>query len=415
MPSTLLRASSLKALFAHDHRFIPVAGGRVLSEAQFDRGGWERYLAHFAELVVVAREGTLPRDRDPATLPVSSHPSVSFRFVPNLSSLSAQVAKRGHALAIVRQVVRECDAVIATLPTQTGLLAIQAARESDKPWMVFLTGCAWDGYWHYGTLTAKAYAPIMTWRTKRAVARAPFVYYVTKRFLQQRYPAPARVTAGISDVVIPSPDRQVLDRRLVRIDESAGRPLVFGLIGTLRGRHKGIETALDALAVVKDRLPPFEFRLLGGGDVEPWRQYARTLGMENVVRFCPTVSPGEPVLRWLDEVDIYLQPSLKEGLPRALVEAMSRGCPAIASNIAGIPELLDRRCLVRAGNPVDLATLIVSRARDVGWYREMAQRNWTVAAEYTNEVLEPRRVQFWRSFANYAALRVSDGESPHAR
>jgi glycosyltransferase involved in cell wall biosynthesis len=396
----------LIALFAHDHRFIPVEQGAVLSESQFDSDGWERYLAYFDRLIVLARKGAVPAGRDPAGMPVSSHPRVSFRFVPNLSSLSAQLFRRRAALEIVSKAVRDSDAVIATLPTQTALLAIYAAREQRKPWMVLLTGCAWDGYWHYGSLKAKAYAPIMTWRTRRAVSKAPFVYYVTKRFLQHRYPS-ANVSAGVSDVVIPPPDRGVLQRRIDRI-ESARDPLVLGLIGTLRGRHKGIQTALDAIAMVKSRLPNFEFRILGGGDAEPWRNAARELGIGERVRFCPTVPPGDAVMRWLDDVDLYLQPSLKEGLPRALVEAMSRGCPAIASHVAGIPELLEPECLIRPGDAGRLSELILSCASDRAAQRKMAERNWAQAAEYTDEILEPRRNAFWRSFAQYAALTKAE-------
>ena len=42
-------------------------------------------------------------------------------------------------------------------------------------------------------------------------------------------------------------------------------------------------------------------------------------------------------------MDIYIQPSLQEGLPRALLEAMSRACPSIGSNAGGIEELLNKK------------------------------------------------------------------------
>src|SRR5690625_7634894 len=47
------------------------------------------------------------------------------------------------------------------------------------------------------------------------------------------------------------------------------------------------------------------------------------------------------VFDWLETIDIYVQPSRQEGLPRALIEAMNRGLPAFGANTAGIPELLE--------------------------------------------------------------------------
>src|SRR5690625_396249 len=47
------------------------------------------------------------------------------------------------------------------------------------------------------------------------------------------------------------------------------------------------------------------------------------------------------VFDWLETIDLYAQPSRQEGLPRALIESMSRGVPAFGANTAGIPELLE--------------------------------------------------------------------------
>ena len=53
---------------------------------------------------------------------------------------------------------------------------------------------------------------------------------------------------------------------------------------------------------------------------------------------------------YYDSIDIYVQPSKQEGLPRAVIEAMSRGCPVLGTDIAGIPELIQERCLFKKGS-----------------------------------------------------------------
>lgn len=50
--------------------------------------------------------------------------------------------------------------------------------------------------------------------------------------------------------------------------------------------------------------------------------------------------PHSEVFSWLDSIDIYVQPSFMEGLCRSIVEAMSRACPVICTNVGGNYELV---------------------------------------------------------------------------
>jgi glycosyltransferase involved in cell wall biosynthesis len=179
----------------------------------------------------------------------------------------------------------------------------------------------------------------------------------------------------------------------------------------LKTRYKGIQTVFEALGMVRHRLPRIQFRVLAGGDTGPWREEAARWGVDDLVIFDGTLSGGEPVLRWLDGIDVYLQPSFKEGLPRALIEAMTRGCPVIASTCAGIPELVEADCLIRPGDARHLGELLVRASIDCVWREQQAERNWREAGEYAQEKLDERREDFWRRFAAYAeasARRAAD-------
>ena len=55
---------------------------------------------------------------------------------------------------------------------------------------------------------------------------------------------------------------------------------------------------------------------------------------------------SKEVMKILKDADIYLQPSLQEGLPRSVVEAMSVALPCIGFNTGGIPELLEPEFVV---------------------------------------------------------------------
>lgn len=395
-----MEMSKLKIVFVHDHRFIPVRD-RVYSQGQYPASVWDRYLGVFDSITVIGRQGRMAPDQSVERLALSSHPRVRFVLAPDLSSVLFWRAARREAARIIDAALEEADGVIARLPSELGYLAIGLAKRQGKPWAVELVGCAWDGLWNYGSILAKLYAPVRYYKTRRAVAEAPFVLYVTEQFLQGRYPNHIGVTVACPNVEIEEPRQDVLKRRLARIRNVEGRPIVFGLIGTLRGRFKGIQTVLAALRYVREEVPGVVFRVLGPGDVTRWQREAEKLGVADLVRFDGLLPPGASVMAWLDSVDVYLQPSLKEGLPRALVEAMSRGCPAIGSNCGGIPELLDSDSLINPGDYRALARLMVRAATDLTWRAAAAERNWRVAQRYSREVLNARRSSFWKRFGEY--------------
>lgn len=391
----------MRLIFVLDSFFYP-NGDRVYARDQFPQSYWDRFLDVFDSVTVVARRGVMPSGVSYQQYNLSSRDGVEFVLLDNLSSLKGQlfgqrISRRQMADAIVRG-----DAVVARLASENGLLAIRVARELGRPCAVMLTGCPWDGLWNHGRFAGKLYAPVMSWRVRRAVGRARFVWYVTQRFLQRRYPARNAVTAAISNVEIAAPQADVLARRLGRTDEP-GADIVFGLIGSLKTQMKGVHIALEALSQARDALPPFRFRVLGGGDAAPWRKMADELGIGDRVHFDGSLPSGEPVMKWLDGIDIYLQPSLAEGLPRALIEAMSRGCPAIASRCAGIPELLDDDMLCEPGDAGGLARLLLKYSADRDWRRAQAERNWNVAKDYALEELASRRKTFLGALRDAAA------------
>jgi glycosyltransferase involved in cell wall biosynthesis len=387
-----------RIVFAHDHQFLRAADGGVYSGR--GRWPWDRYLAFAETLSVVSRMEDLPAGTDTSGLELSSHPRVSFVPVPSLSGPLVQYTNRGAARQVLEREIGRASAVVARLPSEIGDLAARTAERLGKPWAVEVVTCTWDALWNYGSWEGKVYAPVSWWKTRRVVRRAPFAFYVTERFLQGRYPSRGR-TVGVSDVELPALDDAVLASRLARI-RSGPEPVRLGLIAALSVKFKGVQTALEALGSLRDRLPALELRILGSGDPTPWRELAREHGVDDAVRFDGSLPPGEPVLRWLDELDLYLQPSFQEGLPRSLVEALSRGLPALGSTAGGIPELLPPECLHRPGDAGRLGELIAAAVEDRDWLARQAERNFETAKGFRAETLEGVRSSFWREFAQFA-------------
>jgi len=96
-------------------------------------------------------------------------------------------------------------------------------------------------------------------------------------------------------------------------------------------------------------------------------------------------------------------PSRAEGLPRALVEAMARGCPCIGSNVGGIPELLAADDLVPPNDPEALARKIMEVTADPERMKAMSARNLSRAKEFDPEVLRNMRLAFYRYVRDHSA------------
>ena len=388
----------MKAVFAHDTILYKDNQNKYYTDGNLPYEVFQRYLEHFDELTVISRCQDISKLETKQGLKLSSGPNVSFVSVPSLSNPKAMLFKRNKARKILIDEISRADALIARV-SLTGRLAIQVAERLKKPWAVEVVGCSWDALWNYGNWKGRVYAPYAELQNKVLIRRAPFVLYVTKEFLQKRYPSNGK-TVACSDVELPFIVDDVLRRRLERI-KSKPSPVKIGLIGSMSSRYKGIDVALKALCNAKKELPPFEFHILGGGNAEPFRELASRLGLSDITFFCGTLPGGDPVLNWLDDIDLYIQPSFSEGLPRALIEAMSRGCPALGSTAGGIPELLDESCLHKPGDSKKLSEMIVKSVNNYEWLKQQARRNFITASDYTKEKLDKVRRDFWNEFAKY--------------
>lgn len=384
-------------VFAHDVCLERHADGRILSA----RGTWpwDRYLAFSDTLTVACRIRAVPRGVSGEGFADISTPGVDFVGVPSLSGPVVTITHRREAVRILTSLLERADGLIARLPSEIGQIAIQVAKRLRKPYAVEVVTCTWDALWYRGGVQGRLYAPVSRRTMRRAVRDAPYALYVTREFLQRRYPTKGR-SVGCSDVELEPVEEAVLERRLEAI-ASSRTPFVIGLIAVLTVRFKGVQTALEALGSARDRLPPFELQVVGVGDAEPWRALAATHGIADRVSF-PGVLPREQIPDWLDRVDVYVQPSFQEGLPRGLIEAMSRGCPAIGSTAGGIPELLDSECLHRPGDATALAGMIARVAAGPDRAATQARRNFETAKTYAAPVLDDTRDRFWAEFAEFA-------------
>jgi len=393
-------------LFVFAHQFIEDRG-RVWSPGQFPRSAWNRYLYNFNHLHVLGRKKPRRKDVDLSGYNRSDRDNVTFHLIESRrGSILDRIKRPWQTHSILEKIVPNVDAVIGRDSTMAWT-AVKMAEKREIPWAVEVVGVTWDALWNHGSNAAKVYAPIAELRKKYWVKRAPFALYVTEETLQKRYPCNG-YTAGISNVVIPEPEEAVLRRRLQKIRNGSSGPLTFGFLGSVESESKGLEYAFRALSHVGTDIPEYELRVLGPGNPDRWTQLAAQLGIRPRVTFDGVLPSGEPVLRWLDEIDVYLHPRLQDGLPRSLIEAMSRACPVLSSQAGGILELLPSSVTHEPGDWRKLAIHISSLAWSEEWKLKNARRNFEKSKEYSSYKLRAKRENFWGKFASYSRTKTKN-------
>lgn len=314
-------------------------------------------------------------------------PADRIAFLQNESSIKHRYIDRSHNKNVLNQWVQKVDLVIGYNPSTVGDLALRYAHLHGKKYMTFLVSCIWDGTWHHRNWKAKAMALIFTKETKHTVLHSDYVWYVTEQFLQQRYPTNG-VALGCTDTNIPDADDSVLHNRLARIDNTPFSPdntapaqLSLLTVGHLDVGFKGQIYVIKALALLKAKGIHAHYYMIGAGDNKYLMDTAVSLGVQEQVTFLGRKTRDE-VLQWMDRTDLYLQPSLQEGLPRSIAEAMSRAMPVIGSRTGGIPEMLDNAFVTHRKNDCipDIANIISHL--DKATMRQQAIRNFDKAKSY---------------------------------
>ena len=378
----------MKLLFAYDHRFIEMDDGSIFTSGPMHAGVWERYLKRFDRLDVFSRK---ERGQPSQGLAIAERKGVTFVDGPALSNIRSLLQTPARHRAAIDYAVAQADAVVGRLPSELGMAALAEARRQGKPTLVEVVGCAWDVYWNHGRPTAKVYAPIAFIRMRRSVARADFALYVTAQWLQRRYPTNAPA-ANASNVELRAFSEEARASRKARMQAIVnGRPPVLGTIASLKVRYKGIDTAIAALALLRRKGIDLQYRVLGAGDPTYYRDIAERMRVADQVHFDGVRTPGEGVGEWLDGIDLYCQPSLQEGLPRATIEAMNRGLACVGSTSGGLPELLPEDRLHRPGDERGLAEAIERLVTSPHRLADAAERDESLAEEYRPDELVGRR------------------------
>ncbi len=214
------------------------------------------------------------------------------------------------------------------------------------------------------------------------VARLPSVRRViansTATAAPYRRTAPEKVVVIHNGIDLQEYDAQALERGRFRERLGLQGRTVIGFTGNLIPR-KGIDVLIRAMARVVPDHPELALVVLGrvplGSPVDYGAQYealAAELGIAEHVRF---VGFEPDVRAAVADCDVLALPSLQEPFGRSIIEAMALGATVLASDVGGIPEIIDHGVhglLAPPGDDATLADRLRSLSADPGLRRRLA-------------------------------------------
>jgi glycosyltransferase involved in cell wall biosynthesis len=147
-----------------------------------------------------------------------------------------------------------------------------------------------------------------------------------------------------------------VSRRDLAVDEN---DVVLAIIGRLH-KQKGHLLLLEALPFILPEAPRTRVLFCGAGEEETHlRGIVANRGLAKHVRFLGLIENASQIL---PHIDVLVLPSLWEGMPHVVLEAMAAGRPVVASRIAGLAELVEdgkTGLLFRSGDPRSLAEALL--------------------------------------------------------
>jgi glycosyltransferase involved in cell wall biosynthesis len=176
-------------------------------------------------------------------------------------------------------------------------------------------------------------------------------------------------------------------RRKLGIDPDAELVTYVGRISLLKGSAELTE-AMIALSASHPRL---RVAMIGEGAYKSEMEArASAAGIRDRFLF-PGLLSSVQIAEWMAAADVFCLPSYSEGCPNVVVEAIACGRPVVATNVGGIPELVDESCgiLIPPRDSRSLAEAL-ERALSTSWDPERIRthlgRGWDQVAEDTYQL-----------------------------
>jgi len=351
----------------------------------------ERFLRVFDTATICARAYDVPL---PTGAPVSG-PRADFLRLGNYRGAKLFVRQLPNLLAALWRLAGSRDPVLAylpgTLPIIFGFMRLVRGRRLFSLVVADPADQLQRGALQHPLRRFARSAFI--WSLRFLLRRSSGAMYVTKKYLQERYPAPRGKQFATSDVFIGEQD--ITTARPASAFEHS--PKILTYVAMMAQDYKGHDDLIHAFKIACTSGANIRLKLVGDGPLRAKIEaMADGAGIRSFVEFKGKVAHGQDMIDELDASDLFVMTSRAEGLPRAMVEAMARGMPVISTNVGGVPELIPKECIVAPNDKEAFAKKIIEVIDDAERLSCLSAQNIEIARYYTSKKVDQRIQNFYR-------------------
>lgn len=391
----------MNLLLVPDGHYIQSSDGQVYSESVYNYSFFKRYLSSFDHIYVVVRishsDIGIKRNN------LCSGEGVSFLPLPAFTGPWQYIKNIVTLRKIIRRYCADFDCAIFRLPGATPNLVCRQFSSTGKPFAIEVVADPWDNF-SPGAIHSVLRPLIRVYWTlflKRMCKQANGVSYVTEHYLQNRYPSRAVVDSSSSTYFesfyssVDLPDNSISSPRDIEPKEPYK---ILHVSNAFTGYGKGHIVLMDSFQKVLQDGFKAELCFVGDGPLRPaFESYARRLEINDSVHFTGRLAGSSEVRAIMRQSDLFVFPTLAEGLPRVLLEAMAEGLPCISTSVCGIPEILDNSFMCDYHDSDKLTELIELFLSSPDLMISEGKRNLSVARKYSTSILSERRNNFYSS------------------
>ncbi|MEP7338517.1 MAG: glycosyltransferase family 4 protein [Acidobacteriota bacterium] len=278
-----------------------------------------------------------------------------------------------NSVTLLREILK-ADAVHAPIPGDVGTIGMMLALALGKP--LFVRHC---GNWNAPETAAEKF-----WRWfMEKFAGGRFVCLATG---EQPGP-PSQRNAALSWIFATTLTEQELSRCATN-REAFPQKSPRLLIACRQERLKGTGVVIESLPLLQQEFPGIAFDVVGdGGALAEFRQLAAKLNLNDSVVFHGLVN-HDRVIELMQQADLFCFPTTSsEGFPKAALEALACGLPAVTTKVSALPQLVGGGAgvLLDEATPQAVAAAVRQCLSDKDGYQQMSKRAFETARRYSLE------------------------------
>ena len=386
--------NKMELLVAADSLFLKTPDGKYWCKTIYGYNFWVRYLKVFEKVAVVSRTRLAKPSEVTGYLRVDG-PNLRVIELPYMRGMKQYILNYLSFRKVAKEAVKNSECAIFRLPSVAAFMVLKYYYRKKLPFGIEIVADPYDAY-HSNKIAQLLY----TKRLKRYAFKANGVSYVTKYYLQKKYPSYAARFKASNEYfetfysTIDLPYSYLTEARTYNTEKES-----FTIVHTanhINNDMKGHGVVLKILKRLREKKYNVNVIFIGDGRKRKfYEEMSKELGLDKYVTFTGLLSLSKDVRDILLKGDIFVFPTKAEGLPRAVIEAMAVGLPCLSTPVGGIPELLNEKYLFEPTDVNGFAKKIEELINNPEELTEMSIQNVKKAEEYVIDNLNAKRTEFY--------------------